>query len=163
MSTDVKKPRDGKDALTFTSPNFVESEYAKTAQLAKLRDIKLINSAYTVKPKLLELIAAKADLKHSFSGEVSSPRFDKSDGFLFGFYGWEAEIKSGRQKMLSVKAEYILAYSGLESASEDYVYLYFKKLARFTTYPFFRAHFAVLTSETGLSLPPLPSLADRVD
>jgi hypothetical protein len=82
---------------------------------------------------------------------------------LAGTYNWAAEVKMGRSKILKLSTEYLIVYSGLKDSPEEYVRLYFNKLARFTSYPYFRAHFAMNVAASGLMLAPLPSLFDRVD
>jgi hypothetical protein len=65
--------------------------------------------------------------------------------------------------VLKSSAEYLVLYNGLNDCPPDYVQLYFKKVARFTTYPYFRSHFASHVAASGLMLAPLPSLNERVD
>jgi len=164
MSDKNKSPLEKVEHLTFASPLFDNEEYAKTARLARLEDIRLIECNYSVKPKcFMEAEASGKPMRQGFSGEVSGHHFDQDNGLLMGGYSWSAEVRFKRRKALTMKAEYVLVYSGLSEAEPDYVRLYFQKLARFTSYPFFRAHFAVQTSASGLNLTPLPSLIERVD
>lgn len=152
------------EALTVGSPIFDHDEYAKTARLARLEDIRLIECNYTVKVNaFLEAETSNKIMEQGFSGVISGYSFNQDVGVAAGSYSWRAEVKCGRKKVMSMKAEYMLVYSHLKEAKADYVRLYFQKLARFTSYPYFRAHFAVQSSASGLNIAPLPSLIERVD
>lgn len=152
------------ELLTFGSTKFDNEEYARTARNARLQEVRLVNNTYKVKPALF-LQAENDDLptRQGFSGAMDGHHVEIEQGIVIGNYSWEAEVKIERKQAMSIKATYMVLYSGLEECKPDYVRLYFQKLARFTTYPFFRAHFAVLTSASCLNLPPLPSLIERMD
>lgn len=164
MNGKVKSAPEKAEHLNFASPLFDGDEYSKTARLARLQEIRLISCNYSVNLKcFMDAEASDKPMRQGFSGEVSGHHFDQSDGLLVGGYSWSAEVRFGRKKALAIRAEYFLVYSGLSEAKPDYARLYFQKIARFTSYPFFRAHFAVQTSASSLSLAPLPSLIERVD
>jgi hypothetical protein len=151
--------------FSFASDGYDAAKYDSVARSARLREVRLINSAYSA--KVMSFMAAEAgdgmDLKQSYNGAPSGHSFVPERGMVFGSYIWTAEVRAGRTKAMKLSTEYLVAYSGLKDAPEEYVTLYFKKLARFTTYPYFRAHFAMQVAASGLMLAPLPSLTDRVD
>lgn len=162
--TSNTKKKERSDPLTFHSPDFDPNEYAKVAQHANLEDIRLESSVYNVKHDCFaKAESSDKELNQGFFGGMSGHTFDAESGILVGGYTWGAEVKFGRKKVLKLKCEYILIYSGLDDSSPDYARLYFQKLARFTSYPYFRSHFAVQTTASGLNIGPLPSLIDRVD
>lgn len=151
--------------FSFASEGYDAGKYNSVARSARLRELRLINSAYTA--NVMKFMAGEVgdgvELKQSYSGAPSEYSFVPERGIVVGSYMWSAEVRAGRTKAMKLSTEYMLAYSGLKDAPEEYVSLYFKKLARFTTYPYFRAHFAVQVAASGLMLAPLPSLTDRVD
>lgn len=150
--------------LTFASDGFDNDEYARTAKCARLQEVRLVESYYKVKPVLfLQADAENLPTRQGFSGSMDGHHIELDEGIVIGGYTWEAEVKIDRKKALSIKTKYMVLYSGLEDCKTEYIRLYFQKLARFTTYPFFRAHFAVQTSSSSLNLPPLPSLIERMD
>ncbi|MFC2967721.1 hypothetical protein [Acidimangrovimonas pyrenivorans] len=152
------------NALTFSSDDFDADVYASVARKARLQDLRLCESNYFSKPEcFMEAEETGKELSQGFYGEMSGHSFSSDSGLLVGGYVWGADVRFGRKKALKMKCEYVLIYSGLEGADAEYVRLYFKKIARFTSYPYFRAHFAHHSAASGLRLPPLPSLNDRMD
>lgn len=162
MSSEVASPS---EALTFTSELFEQAAYEDVARRARLREVRLVGASY--RAKVSGFLSAgrgdSADLRQSYSGEPAEHTFAVDRGIVAGTYRWTAEVKSGRSKVLKLTSEYLVVYSGLKDAPDEYVQLYFKKLARFTSYPYFRAHFAAHVSASGVLLAPLPSLTDRMD
>jgi hypothetical protein len=167
MTTDkhiAKSTAPTEEVLTFSSPTFDAEKYAQAARSARLTDLMLTSSEFTVKHKCFyEAEATGKPLEQGFSGESSGHNFDTDNGVIAGGYTWVAEIKYGRTKALKMKCEYLLIYKGLDEIDSDYARLYFQKLARFTSYPYFRSLFSNHTSEAGLNIGPLPSLIDRMD
>ena len=151
--------------LTFASEGYDSAKYEAVARKARVREVRLVESSYSA--KITSFLTADqtegVDLKQSYFGEPARYSFSPEKGVLAGSYHWTAEVKAGRAKVLKLSTQYLVVYSNLKEAPADYVQLYFNKLARFTTYPYFRAHFAMSTSASGLMLAPLPSLYDRVD
>ena len=149
-----------------SSEGFDNGKYEGVACNARLLEVRLVSSVYNA--KVMSFMSAGlgdgTELKQSYSGAPFGHSFVPEQGFAVGSYHWTAEIRAGRTKAMKLSTEYMVAYSGLKDAPEAYVELYFKKLARFTTYPYFRAHFAMQVAASGLMLAPLPSLTDhRVD
>jgi len=135
--------------------------YSQVTVAARLRDIKLIKSEYSIKPEVFE---ALDDLENmGFFGEPTGFFFSDDEGVLLGNYQWTCEIKLGRKKVLKFVCEYMIAYSGLNGFEEEYVRFYFEKVGRFATYPYFRSDFSHHVSSSGILLPPLPSLNERVN
>jgi len=162
MTTEIS---DQPAVLSFASEGYDSAKYEEVARKARVREVRLVESSYSA--KITSFLAADhgegVELKQSYFGEPAHYTFSPEKGVLAGSYHWTAEVKVGRQKILKLSTQYLIVYSNLKEAPEDYVRLYFNKLARFTTYPYFRAHFAMSTSASGLMLAPLPSLYDRVD
>lgn len=164
MSLPAKKKGVTAERFSFGSKSFDPEEYAKTTRMARLEAIQLIESRYSAIPEeMLGSNGSDRKLTQGFGGEPRGHHFDQENGVVIGGYRWTAEVKDKRKKVLSIRTEYMIAYSGLTEAKPEYIELYFNKVARFATYPFFRAHVAMHTASSGLVLPPLPSLFERVD
>lgn len=138
-------------------------EYSKVSCAARLREIKLIASSYMVRPEAFEAAQDPNELKNSFSGKCIDFIFDANDGLAWGRFQWVAEIKAGRKACLKLSSEYLVLYSDIFECDELHVEAYFRKIGRFATYPYFRATFSHNIGETGILLPPLPTLSERVD
>lgn len=142
---------------------FNHDEYSKVSRAARLREIKLIASTYTVRPEAFEVAQDFENLKNNFSGSCIDFICDAQEGLAWGRFQWVAEIKSGRKVCLKLVSEYLVMYSEVHDCDEDHVETYFRKVGRFATYPYFRATFSHNIGETGILLPPLPTLTERVD
>lgn len=155
----------GTDELTFVSENFDEQAYAHVARVARLQQVHLISCEYEAKvPEILVKQSSEdEDLSPSYEGQPESFNLYREHGFSVGEYTWRADVKLGRRKLLKLKCTYVLVYDFLEECDELYTHLYFKKIGRFTSYPYFRTQFSVQVGASGLTFPPLPSLVDRVD
>lgn len=138
-------------------------EYNKVSRTAELREIKLIASTYMVRPEAFEVAQDLGNLKNSFSGVCTDFICDADEGLAWGRFQWVAEIKSGRKACLKLSSEYLVLYSDVRDCDEQHVEAYFRKVGRFATYPYFRATFSHNIGETGILLPPLPTLSERVD
>lgn len=140
---------------------FDHDTYRAFTIAAKLKDIKLLSASYLIKPDVFEAVDDLDNM--AFSGECSGFHFDGEFGSLAGQYSWVAEIKYGRKKVLKNACDYLIVYGGVAGFEELYARYYFEKVARFATYPYFRACFSQNAAASGIMLPPLPALNERVD
>ncbi|WP_066705356.1 hypothetical protein [Celeribacter ethanolicus] len=137
--------------------------YADISVSAILSEIRLIGSEYSVKPEIFRVLEDLGNMAHDFSGVCKALDFIEEEGVAIGQYSWTASIKYGRKKVLKLSTNYLVTYEGLEGKDGDHVAVFFNKVVRFATYPYFRALFSHHTAETGIMMPPLPSLNERVD
>lgn len=149
--------------LTKATFELDQEAYSKVSLSARLQEVKLIGSNYLVRPEVFGIVADIENMDLRFSGECDNYSFESDDGVCFGHFIWTAEIKSGRKSCFKLKSQYLLLYSNLEGCDAGHVNFFFKKMGRFATYPYFRSHFSHHTSETGIIMPPLPTLRERVD
>lgn len=152
--------------LSFSDEEFDHEQYEAVANRARLRRLGLQKQSYKAELSLLWQSGESGNgLKHSFKGMPNGHVYDRDDGLIVGNYEWAVQVKHGRRNALKLVAEYVLVFGGLKActADEDYVALYFDKIARFASYPYFRSHFAMCTASSGITLPPLPTLTERVD
>ena len=160
-----KEPAKAPEAqhLRFGDDEFDVDKYNEIVYAAQLVDLRQIGSSYSVKVECMDALERDSDLKRSFDGQTRKFSFDLENGVAIGTVEWLAEIKIGRKIALKLEAEYLVVYNGLEGMEVDYARLYFCKVARFATYPYFRALFGSSASCANICLPPLPSLIDRID
>ena len=155
------KKKNEEAKLAEVSANFDNEIYTEFTIAARLKDIKLTDCNYSIKPQVFEAIEDLDCL--GFFGEPTGFHFDSETGLMLGYYRWTAEIKHGRKKVLKLISEYLIAYTGVSGFEETYARYYFEKVGRFATYPYFRSDFSYHSSASGIMLPPLPSLNERVD
>ena len=134
--------------------------YAHVAQRAQLKWLFLLQSDYVAKPDLFDDEVDRFKRPYGSHGEMV---FNKIDGRLSGYYTWGIRFKKRNKVVLKLVCKFILSYRNLHECDEGHVRVYFEKIAKFTTYPYFRGIFASQTSNSGLILPPLPALSERVD
>lgn len=153
---DKKAQKTASKAVKFDNGIYTELTFA-----ARLQDIRLVSSEYAIKPDVFEALKDTDSL--GYFGKPSEFHFDVTTGMMIGHYRWTAEIKSGRTKVLKLVSEYLIVYTGLSGFEEDYVRFFFNKVGRFATYPYFRTNFSHHSCASGIMLPPLPSLNERVN
>jgi hypothetical protein len=137
--------------------------YKEVSCSAALQELRLFSSKFMVKQEFFLLEAEYGPPKSLFSGYTGEVTIDEEEGLIAGSYTWEAEIKFGRKTGLKLRSDYVLIYSGIGGLDSDHINMYFNRVGRFSTYPYFRSHFSSHVTEAGLMLPPLPSLNERVD
>jgi len=152
------------EVLDFASHHFDHEVYSRVAQAAAIKQVCLIEQKF--KANLSDYFSGLeqgTDETYMFRGKPNGHHFDADSGTVAGGYSWSAKVKVGRKTPISLSAEYFLLYDNLEGCDPEYVRVFFEKLARFASYPYFRSVFATCTSNAGLIMPPLPALSERVD
>lgn len=142
---------------------FDHDEYSKVSCAAALREIKLIQSDYLLKPEGVLLMSDPEKLNLSYGGDCSFLNYDEDDCTAVSQFEWRAEVKHGRKRCVRLRAAYILIYAGFDNCDPKHVGLFISKIGRFATYPYFRSHFSHHISESGIVMAPLPTLNERVD
>jgi hypothetical protein len=163
MSVETTKPENTTHQEMSFGERFDYEAYSDVSKAAELHEIKLIESHYTIKPEVFSVIQDFEAMNHGFVGEGGSLNYDSQKGVALGDYRWAAEIKHGRKKVLKLVANYLVVYTELHDFDETHVRFFFNKVGRFATYPYFRALFSHHTAESGILLPPLPTLSERVN
>lgn len=152
------------EELHFGSESFDNQVYYLVTKSAALRDVCLVDSVFSARVEEVRLAQINDDpLNNSFGEEPPDISFDQESGIAIGKFKWTVEICRKREKLLRLKAQFVVVYSGLEECEAQYVYLYVHKVGRFASYPYFRSHFATQAASAGVMLPPLPALTDRID
>jgi preprotein translocase subunit SecB len=133
------------------------ADYNQIVGAARLRDIRLLKSEFSVDP---EAFPATADLKLSSDCEIQDAHFDADSEILAVWVVGEATCKKKNKKLLSSRCRYVVIYDVSGKPEEPVIALFAKRVARFAVYPYFRAHFSETCSQAGLVLPPLPIIKE---
>ena len=138
--------------------------YNEIARSAALADLRTVASEFLLKEECIpSLQVMEEKVKSIVTGQIEDHFYDSERGVVAGKYTWSAEMKVGRLKALKCNASYLAVYSDLANRDSEHVAIFYDKLSRFASYPYFRAHFSAQVAAANLLIPPLPSLRDRVD
>jgi hypothetical protein len=140
-------------------PAFDPEAYNIVARAAKLRRIALIRSNFAVLPEYFISLNTKDAPKPRYAGEFGDYHFNAEKGQALCEWKWEISITKKRKKTLYIYVSYHLLYGGLENCDQDQVIRYMKRVGRFASYPYFRAHVSQLNWAAGVDLPPLPTIS----
>ncbi|MGZ8362879.1 MAG: hypothetical protein ACXW3D_03370 [Caulobacteraceae bacterium] len=131
--------------------------YSEVVDSARMRNIRLIKSDFLMDP---EGMYPGSEWKSGFGCDVTETTFDLERGLLTGMIVGEAFCKIGRRKVVSLRCHYLVAYDISGTPDEAAALSFVARVGNFAAYPYFRAHFAELTTQAGLMLPPLPILKE---
>lgn len=138
--------------------------YNEIARSAALADLRTVASDFLMKEGCISsLQIMDENVKSVVTGQAEDHFYDPERGVIAGKYKWSAEMKVGRVKALKFNASYMAVYANLLDRDPSHVAIFYEKLARFSSYPYFRAQFSAHTAAANLCIPPLPALRDRLD
>lgn len=133
-------------------------DYQVAVDTAQIRSVRLIKSVFDIQP---EGFSPKREAwRQSYNCQVTRTYFDLSRKLLTGLVSAEAWCKVSRKKIISLKCDYLVAFDVGGNPTEEAAELFVKRLGAFSAFPYFRAHFAEVTSQAGIALPPLPIMRD---
>ncbi len=132
--------------------------YDHAVAAAEMRNIRLIRSDFLVEPQGIG--GDRTAWKMGYACKLTEARFDPDRSRATGLVVAEAWCKLGSRKIVSVKASYMVAYDIQGDVEPDAAEQFVKRVGTFAVYPYFRAHFAELTSQAGVSLGPLPVMKE---
>jgi hypothetical protein len=144
--------------LAAVKPPVTPAAYNEFVARAVLREIRLIKSDFSLHP---EALGDQKSWRHLQSCEIQESHYDASDNSLVMFVSAEAYCVNKRKRVISTKCRYMVAYSVDGKPDEAAVEAFARRVARFSAYPYFRAHFAQLMSQAGVEVPPLPIIKER--
>jgi len=122
-----------------------------------LQEVRLVKSDFALNP---EGFLDEDGWVYAHACELDSSHYDSERDLLFAFLSAEAFATKKRKRLVSVKCRYVVVYSVSGKPEESVVDAFAKRVARFTAFPYFRAHFADLMSQAGMHVPPLPVLKE---
>lgn len=132
--------------------------YRAAADAADMHSIRLIFSQFDLKPEGLD--SDKGNWSQGYSCVTQATSFNEEKNMLHAFVEAEAFCKSGKKKIISLRCKYIVSYSVQGEPDPAAANRFAHHVGRFAAYPYFRAHFAEVTSQAGLYLPPLPVMRE---
>jgi hypothetical protein len=152
----VTKTRVLTESKVSTKPD--PTTYNELVSRATLRDIRLVGSKLDFKPEATE--AAGDGWEFERSDQLDSWSCDNERGTLSGIHSFTAALVVGKRKLLSLHCRYLTTYNLSDLCDEEAGRHYLARVGRLAAYPYFRATFATLTQQSGIMLPPLPTLSD---
>ena len=140
-------------------PAFAVEDYNKVARAAKLRRIMLLRSNFAVQLDYFAVMDKEGAPKPTYGGNFANQTFDVKAGRASCEWTWTISARQNRRRLLSIEVTYLIVYAGLEGCIEEAVVRYLRRVGRFASYPYFRAHVSQLNWESGANLPILPTIA----
>ncbi len=139
---------------------YMPEDYAAVTQRAQLSSIHLLSCAFRVHPEFSGDPAHDAR-RRKFSYGITFTEFahDTEVGQAVGHFTWSVDVRSGRKKVVSIKATYAITYTNLESMKSGSVLAFVERVGRFATYPYFRSLVSQLSWESGAQLPIMPVIS----
>lgn len=141
------------------TPAFDAEAYNEVARAAKLERIALYRSNFVVLPDYFGSMDEKNGPKPSYGSRFGTYYFDVESGRATCEWKWRINVREKRKRTLTIEVVYLLMYGGLKDFSEKNVVRYMRRVGRFASYPYFRAHVSQLNWEAGTNLPILPTIS----
>jgi hypothetical protein len=138
---------------------FAVDDYNKVARSAKLAGITLLRSNFGVELDYFSSPGKSDAPKPKYGSAFGKQRFNPKTGNAACEWTWTVSFRRNRKRVLFIDAVYLLVYVGLEDCIEEAVYRYMRRVGRFASYPYFRAHVSQLSWASNTSLPLLPTIA----
>lgn len=135
---------------------FSADEYNYVARNSRLEAIHLLDSKFKMN---LEFLSEAENWHLSYGRKTLSCQFSQEDGHVAGIFQYNVTAKLGRKRAIHLVAEYGAFYNVPNDATDASAMGFCHNIGSFAAYPYFRALFAHLSSEAGVSLPPLPAIA----
>lgn len=134
--------------------------YNKVARNAQLRGIVLFESNFFMLPQYA-IEVAKEDTKQelSFDSKYRELDVDIEGGGATCEWTWHVAAVLKRKKNLFIQAKYVLFYDGISECDKESISMFMRKVGKFASYPYFRAHVHHVSGEANASLPILPTIS----
>lgn len=129
-------------------------DYSGAVDAAELLTIRLIKSEFSALPEAYN--RDQSNWKRSYAVEAEGVGFSASRDRMSGSVLAEALCRIGRKRVLALKCRYLVDYAITGAPTEGAAQSFFARVGVFAAYPYFRAHFAEVTSQAGILLGPLP-------
>lgn len=143
-------------AATSAGAEVSQTAYSELVDCARLRDIRMVNSTFSMSPEALG--SNQPDWRLGYDCELTQASYDAEDKLLTGWVSAAASCKAGRKKVFELKARYLIVYLIEGEPDEAVAMKFIERLGAGSAYPYFRAHFAEVASQAGMNAPPLPIL-----
>jgi hypothetical protein len=137
-------------------PGFSSAEYSYVATKAVLDAIVLLNSQFIFN---VEYLPKRNDWKLSYGRKVKTCQFSAEQSSVIAVFEYHMTAKVGRAIALRCIANYAVFYETPPDATEEAARGFCKNVGVFAAYPYFRGLLARMTTDAGVTLPPLPAIA----
>lgn len=135
---------------------FSGAEYNAVALAATLRGINLLNSSYDFDP----ITGVDRDQwRLAYGVSVKSCKYNENDGFVAAIIRYSMSAKHGRKRIINCSAEFGVFYEVGKIENPSAAEAFCNNVGVFAAYPYFRSLVANLVWNSGVELPPLPSIA----
>jgi hypothetical protein len=135
------------------------SAYNRLVSMARLQNIRLIDTRYDMKPGALQ-----GD-RDSWAYRVSSRLIDwdcnNDDLLLSGTWDFSASCIFQKKQILKLSSKFLVTYRLSHVCEPDAGREFFERVGKFSAYPYFRSTFAMLTQQSGIVLHPLPVISEQ--
>jgi hypothetical protein len=135
---------------------FAGAEYNAVTTGARLEGINLLYNSFTIDP---DCLVSQRQWKWSYGRKVLSCHYSEEEQTVAAIFQYHVIAKHGRKKALKCVADYGVFYHTPDDATQEAAVGFCHNVGTFAAYPYFRALFAQLVSEAGISVSPLPSIA----
>lgn len=140
------------------------TDYGGVAETAHMGRLHLVGSIYKLQP---DFFGAPPPLMLRLSTEWHYHHFKENR--IWGMCGWACTVMQGdpskvkspdqpeAEALIEAQAEYFVEYLAVgedEAPAKEYLF----DVGRMATFPYFRAHVAMLLNGSSIVLPPLPTI-----
>lgn len=139
-------------------PLFSPEDYNRVVANADLDQIILLRCNYSVTTFLekKDIDALKKNIESSYKNIAHA----ESKGIIAGEVEWSVRLAGKGDPKFDVTAAFGISYTGMSNVNELAATAFFARVARFATYPYFRALVSHLSWSSGLHIPPLPIIRE---
>lgn len=135
-----------------SSEKIEKAEYNRIVNGAHLLDVALTKSTFDIKPEYF----SDRPGRHKLASDFLIVGSDCDAGVLIIVAKFCAKARKGRKIVLKTEAVYNIVFSVPDDADCAAAVAFGRHMARFTAYPYFRAHVSQQSWESGAELPLLP-------
>lgn len=140
-------------------PKWDVESYNDVVEKAELMGVHAHDIAFQVKPAYF---ANRDSNKFGYDINCLDVHYEDESGLASADIEAELSIRSGKKDALVLTAKYRVSYSNLEECNEAAVEAFLRRVAKFTTWPYFRTLVATIDAAAGTRLPTLPVLREPV-
>jgi hypothetical protein len=135
-----------------------KAAYADAVEAASMRNVRLAKSDFNADPESFG--GDRKTWKMGFGCDVVSTHYDAARKRASALIAADAYCKIAHRRIISLKCSYVVAYDIDGDPDQTAVSQFLERVGTFAAYPYFRAHFAEVTSQAGIMLAPLPVMKE---
>ena len=135
------------------------SKYRAVLEWAELFDVTLTDLKFEVDPAFFAASAKKNAEQREFSFKPRSVSTDPR-GTAAGFFEGVLSVRHGRKVVLTLSAEYIVAFGIKDVSYKAEIEAYVEQVGRLAAYPYYRQLVASISNMANARLPTLPVIKE---